>query len=149
MKLAKLKNGKILSFPDNTSDDVVQATVKRMLGIKDDDSEVEDDSETESVVDTTPVLLEQNNLLKDFFDFFKKNKKDDCDAMMECATELAKRVIDVSINLELLVSKMDENTSRLIESQAENTKALYQLVKAYKSPKTIIRDDDGKPQRIE
>jgi hypothetical protein len=34
MKTAKLKNGKILEFPDATPDSVIQAVVKRIMGVK-------------------------------------------------------------------------------------------------------------------
>jgi hypothetical protein len=194
MKTAKLKNGKILEFPDATPDSVIQAVVKRIMGVKEEpeidkvikeladaitDRETEDQygsaMEDHSLVvakmakeivdaiskinlvvkDTTPVITKQNGILekqggifRDFIDLFKKTKVDDRDLIKHVMVELCKNIVGVTNNIEKLTLSMDKNAKMLVESQKENTKALYKLVEAYKSPKTIVRDKDGKAETI-
>ena len=188
MKTAKLKNGKILEFPDSTPDSVVQAVVKRVMGIKEepelkkiindlaasiadrDDvdhygSALEEHSTVVQKVakdiiaaiskinlvvkDTTPALEKQGGIFRDFIDIFKKNKNDDRELIKSSMYELSKNMVSISNLIELLTLKMDKNSKMLVESHKENTQAIYELVKAYKLPRTIIRDKDGKPKGIE
>jgi len=195
MKTAKLKNGRILEFPDATPDSVVQSVVKRVMGVKEEPeidkvikelAEVIADREKEDfygpamedhtlilakmakeivaaiskidlvVKDTTPVITKQNGILekqggifRDFMDLFKKTKVDDRDLIKKVMLELCKNVVGVTNNIEKMILVMDKNAKMLVESQNENTKAVHDLVKAYKSPRKITRDKDGKPQGIE
>lgn len=194
MKKAKLKNGKVLEFPDSTPDSVIESVVKRVMGIKEEpelkkvindlamsiadrDNDdfygpaLEEHSDVmrkaaQDIItaiskvnfvmkDTTPAIEKQSGVIeklggifKEFIDIFKKNKVDDRELIQKSMYELSKNMVNISNYIEVLSLGMDKNAKMLVESQKDNTEAIYELVKAYKSPRTIIRDKDGKPESI-
>lgn len=197
MKFAKLKNGRTLQFPEGATDEVIQATVKRVLGIKEEpeiEKVIRDFSEkitekekvdfygpaskeqTEAMVQITEKIVEallqlntvakdhstfekqnsiieknsekRNSIFKEFIDIFKKNKVDDRELIKSSMFELSKNMVVIANHIDVLTNKMNKNTVMLVDSYDRNTEAVHELVKAYRSPKTIIRDKDGKPQTI-
>jgi hypothetical protein len=179
MKIAKLPKGAELHFPDNTSDDVIKAVVKRILGIVEKTVEPEKpvepqgptvDKEFETLIATltesqkkdfysaaiekkNKVVLDvsekQNTLFDNFFKMFIKAKKLELDDNQEHVKELATQIVSIGNQIELLASVINQSTTSLVKAQDSNTDAVYKLVEAYLSPRTIVTDKvTGKPKGI-
>lgn len=197
MKLARLKNGKTLQFPEGASEKVIQDTVKRVLGIREEpeiEKVIRDFSEkitekekvdfygpaskeqTEALVKITEEVVKallkigdvtedrsvfekmskvienngekRNGIFREFIDIFKKNKTDDRDLIKASMHELSRNMVTIANKLEILTHAVDKNTVALVKSGGDTVNAFLEMVAAYKSPRTIIRDKNGRPEEI-
>jgi len=194
MKIAKLPNGAELRFPEDTSDDVIKDTVKRVLGVR--EGPVLEDvidqfgsalTEREKVDFYGPAIKEQTKATRDstksivsaikklsekkqtdaygpamqkhggiidkvamtVAGIFVKNSQEDRKSAKESAKELTRQVVVLSNNVEVLTSHITKNAIMLSKSQDQNTTAVRELVAAYKAPRKVVRDADGKISKID
>lgn len=99
--------------------------------------------------DLTPSFEKQNTLFSNFINLFFKTRTKEQEQNAKHIHELTKQIANVGNKIEMLTISIKEHTISVVKSQDQNTEAVQKLVKAYSSPRKIVRDKEGKPQRIE
>jgi hypothetical protein len=147
MKKVKLPGGQVIQLPSSMSDSATQRVVKSLLGNLSEQKPQEKDKEPVSVnvefppfppFPNFPEPKDYSKLLKEFVDQDKKNKDD-----------ILKEVKSLNQAVAYLGSKIENQTLALTKSINAQSEVLAELVNAYREPKKIIRDDNGRPEGIE
>lgn len=140
MKKIKLHNGKIIQFPEDTPDEIIKKSVQGLLGVR--------ESETPEIANAIKELAQKLD---------KPPKKDTLspaikklvDSNNKHMSDLVSSVNEIARHVSVLALKVEETMQYAAQASKDNTKALGMFVEAYKKPKEIIRDEEGRPIGIQ
>jgi hypothetical protein len=147
MKKVKLPGGQVIQLPSSMSDSAAQRVVKSLLGNLSEQKPQEKDKEPVSVnvefppfppFPNFPEPKDYSKLLKEFIDQDKKNKDD-----------ILKETKALNQSIAYLGTNIQNQTNELTKAINAQSEVLAELVNAYREPKKIIRDNNGRPEGIE
>jgi N-glycosylase/DNA lyase len=147
MKRIKLADGQEIQLPSSMSDLDVQRVVKTLVGKLGELQSYEKGKEVVLIntqfpdfpkFPNIPELKDCSKLLKEFIDQDKKNKDD-----------ILKETKALNQSIAYLGTNIQNQTNELTKAINAQSEVLAELVNAYREPKKIIRDNNGRPEGIE
>lgn len=151
MKKVKLPDGTVIQLPSSLSDLDVQRVVKELMGKLGELQAYEKGKEV--------VLI--NTQFPEFPSFPEfpepKEPKDYNKALKKIADNLGdknnadiiKAINEVNDAVNRLTASVNAQTKALVDATTEQSNVLAELVVAYREPKKITRDNQGRPEGIE
>ena len=145
MKTARLPNGKTLKLPQNISDGEIDRLVKFLLGKQELPKQEPVIVNVPEPIDYTSVFAEVVKRLEKL----GKKSNDIPEIKVEYNADILKEVQALNQSIGLLATKIDKQTTEIVKAMTMQSDVLAELVVAYREPKKITRDNQGRPEGIE
>jgi len=147
---AELPGGKILSFPDGTSDEVIDATVRKYIGKEiaaPDDSNKEILAKLEQIqaalaVKEPETVVETTDSGEDVETIDDPVENDANEVKPDKNREAQHQLIMSTESLNMLVGSL---LAEVIQVQERNETKLNEITRILRTPRTLVKDSEGNP----